>query len=223
MPGFSLMMNWVSATSSPGASPSSTLPCLVEVDGMRDLLGGAPDELVGTLQVVIAVQRLVDLVRERRLVVGVGARRVEIFRRPRQDRHEDRVRLLGAQRVRIVRHLAAARQRRVRRPERAGRPSASSIAHPARAAFPEAVIGSSSIGRGRHPQRCVAGPAGASDDAPGKTPGSGRDCIVRARNPRISGSNCAAALIGARGLVPGGVDWTDFGMQRDARRTCNRL
>ena len=64
------------------------LAVLVEVERMRDLLGGASDELVGALQVVIAVQRLVDLIRERGLVVGIGARRIEVLRGSRQDRHE---------------------------------------------------------------------------------------------------------------------------------------
>src|SRR6185436_10859557 len=56
------------------------LACLVEIDRVRDLLGSAADELVRALQVVIAVQRLVDLVRERRLVVRIGTGRIEVFR-----------------------------------------------------------------------------------------------------------------------------------------------
>ena len=101
------------------------LAVLVEIEGMRDLLGGASDELVGALQVVIAVQRLVHLVRERGLVVRVRAGRIEILRGSLQQRHEQGIRPLRAERMRIVRHFACSPSVQGRPPTPRGRPAQS--------------------------------------------------------------------------------------------------
>ena len=106
------------------------VPRLVEVVRPGDFLGGAADELVGPLQVVVAVERLVHLVGERRLVVGIGAGRVEVLRRALAEGHEQRVRLLRSERMRVVRHLAAAGQRRRARRARRGRASAARLPRP---------------------------------------------------------------------------------------------
>src|SRR5258706_262973 len=71
----------------------------------------AADQLVRTFQLVLRVERLVDLIVDRLFVVRIRARRIEVLGRALFERNEDRVGALGAQRMRVVRHLLAAGQR----------------------------------------------------------------------------------------------------------------
>ncbi len=93
----------------------------VEVARQHHPLGATRPQLVGPLQVVVAVRRLVDLVGVRRLVVGVRTGRIEVLRRARGEGGVKGVARLGAGRMRAVGHAAAGSQRRERR-ERGGEP-----------------------------------------------------------------------------------------------------
>ena len=59
-------------------------------------------ELVGTLQVVIPVQRLVDVVGVWRLVRRIGPRRIQVFGRALRERGVERVVALSARRIGAV-------------------------------------------------------------------------------------------------------------------------
>ena len=83
------------------------LAVAVDVARLGDVLGGLAYQLVRALQVLIAVGRLVDLVGERRVVVPVRGRRVEVARRLLPHRGEQRVARLG---VALPRAVVAARQ-----------------------------------------------------------------------------------------------------------------
>ncbi|MNT14480.1 hypothetical protein D3C72_1494890 [compost metagenome] len=82
---------------------------LRRVDGLR----GARHQFVGPLQIVIAVQRLVDVVGVGRFVAGIRACRIQVLGRTLHERGVERVLAFGAGRIRAVdgAFLRAARQR----------------------------------------------------------------------------------------------------------------
>ncbi len=79
----------------------------VEVARLRDRHRRARRQLVWPLQVVEAEQRLVDVEGERRLVVRIRRRRVEVTRRALLETGEQRVAALGATGMRAVDDAAA--------------------------------------------------------------------------------------------------------------------
>ena len=65
----------------------------------RHLQRSARHELVRTLQIVIPIERLVDVVGVWRLVRRIGSRRIEVFRRALRERGIERVVTLGTRRI----------------------------------------------------------------------------------------------------------------------------
>ena len=81
----------------------------VQVDRIDHLDGRPRRELVGPLQVVVAVQRLVDLVGVGGLVDRIGTGRVQVLGRALRERRVHDVLALGAGRVGAVQRRAAVR------------------------------------------------------------------------------------------------------------------
>ena len=95
------------------------VPRGVDVGGVDDALRRPTDKLVGTLQVVVLVEGLVDVVRIDRLVRRVGALRVERSGAPPAEGRKERVRFVfgrGAGRIEKKRLLGRRTLRARHRP-----------------------------------------------------------------------------------------------------------
>ena len=196
------------------------LAVLVEVERMRDLLGGAPDELVGTLQVVIAVQRLVHLVRERGLVVGVGARRIEVFRGSRQDRHDRSCSSSPSRADADCSRLRCSPSGRGRPPRPPGQPSAISIRRAPRVRhFQQSSWGSPVGPAASRPTRREVLPAPPDDAQRGKPAVQAEIVSSRRRKPRNPGDSPArGGLDRSRPMLVPGRDLP----RRDRRAVATR-